>query len=364
MRKSSSTRVGFAPAKPQVALALRKSDAGTGRNRESVVPLQPQSAAPPAFSIIELLVVIIIVAVLVALLIPAVQAAREAARRTQCSNHLKQIGVALHHYVDATQAFPPGCLVSSGTFPAYDPWKDAASISGSSKLHGTSWMVEVLPYIEQDNLHRAWDAGKSVVGNADLAQINIPCFYCPARRKALRIGDAARLLDPSWKGGGNDYGGCLGSGNGFSNDWTSTDRHMFAKSPIGSERWDNLGNLGIFPPNYAIGFNSIKDGASNTIMTGELQRLDSSASARTSPDGWALGGVATVFTTAMKETGGIYQTGGLNNNFFESPGSDHPNGALFGMADGSVQFIQNGVDKRAFARMGAMADGQVAETTW
>jgi prepilin-type processing-associated H-X9-DG protein len=310
------------------------------------------------------LVVIIIIAVLVALLFPAVQAAREAARRAQCANHLKQIGVALHHYVDAMQAFPAGCLVSSGTFPAYDPWKDAASTTSTSKSHGVSWMVEILPYIEQDNAHKTWDASKSVVGNADVAQINIPCFYCPARRNALRIGDAARLLVSSWKGGGTDYGGCLGAGNGFSNDATSTDHHMFTKSPIASERWDNLSNLGIFPPNYPVGFNAIKDGSSNTIMTGELQRLDGSVEARTSQDGWALGGVATLFTTAMKETGGFYQTGGINNNFFESPGSDHPNGAQFGLADGSVQFIQNGVDKQLFARLGSMADGQSVTPPW
>ena len=106
---------------------------------------------------------------------------------------------------------------------------------------------------------------------------------------------------------------------------------------------------------------AIRDGASNTIMTGELQRLDGSVEQRTSQDGWALGGVATLFTTAIKETDGTYQTGGLNNNFFESPGSDHPNGAHFGMADGAVHFINNSIDKQVFYHLGAMADGRVAQ---
>ena len=62
-------------------------------------------------------------------------------------------------------------------------------------------------------------------------------------------------------------------------------------------------------------------------MTGEVQRLDGSVIQRMSQDGWALGGVATLFSTAMSENGGTYQTGGINNNFFESAGSDHPGGA-------------------------------------
>lgn len=319
-----------------------------------------------AFSLVELLVVITIIGVLVALLLPAVQSAREAARRMQCCNRVKQLGLVLHNYVQAHDAFPPGCIVSqmgsdgnaAGCTVCFDPWGEAGDTTGSLGKHGTSWMLMLLPYIEQASLFDAWDFTKNVVGNAALAQTNIAEFYCPSRRKKLRRGDSDRMLDTSWTGGGNDYGGCLGAGNGWLN---STKGHRFTNSPYYSEKWYNHEVVGIFSPNSAIDFIEIKDGASNTILTGELQRLDGSVYQRTSQDGWALGGVATLFATAMKETKGTYQTGGMNNNFFESPGSDHPGGAHFGMADGSVHFLNDTIDKELFFYLGALADKHIAQ---
>jgi prepilin-type processing-associated H-X9-DG protein len=222
-------------------------------------------------------------------------------------------------------------------------------------------MLLILPHIELADMYGGWDFSKNVAGNAAVAQRDIAGFYCPSRRKALRPGDAQRLLITSWTGGGNDYGGCLGAGNGWSNDSTSSDHHKFTDTPVVAEQWFNPLTIGIFWPNGATGFIHIKDGASNTIMIGELQRLDGSVDQRTSQDGWALGGVATLFTTAMSETGGTYQTGGLNNNFFESPGSDHPGGAQFCLADGSVHFLSNDVSKQVFYYLGAMADQHLVQ---
>jgi prepilin-type N-terminal cleavage/methylation domain-containing protein/prepilin-type processing-associated H-X9-DG protein len=316
----------------------------------------------PAFSLIELLVVITIIGVLIALLLPAVDGAREAARRVRCANQVKQIGLALHHYVQGHSVFPPGCVVSVGTYPAYDAWTEA-SVSGAGR-HGTSWMLMILPYIEETGVFSAWDFSKNVVQNASVTQTEISAFYCTSRRSTLRTKDKNRLLNTSWTGGGTDYGACLGSGNGWSNTSSSSDHHKFTKSPIDAERWDNDLAIGIFSPNSATEFAHIKDGACNTIMIGELQRLDGSKDQRTSQDGWALGGAATLFTTATSETGGTYQTGGLNNNFFESPGSDHPGGAQFAMADGSVHFLSEDISTQVFAYLGAMADKQVAQVPY
>jgi prepilin-type N-terminal cleavage/methylation domain-containing protein len=316
-----------------------------------------RAPANRAFTLVELLVVITIIGILIALLLPAVQSAREAARRLQCANQVKQLDLSLQHYMESQKAFPPGCIVSLGGYPEYDPYNEALSPAATPGWHGTSWILSILPYIEQINLRDNWDDSKNVIGNAVAPQSDISLFYCPTRRNRLRSGDSARLLVPTWTGGGTDYGACLGAGNGWLND---DKKHRFTDTPTVAQKWFNTSVAGIFVPNYSTGCSAIQDGMSNTIALGELQRLDGSVPQRTSQDGWALGGVATLFTTAVSETNGFYQTGGMNNNFFESPGSDHAGGAHFGMADGSVHFLAEIIDKQLFFRLGAMADGQIA----
>jgi prepilin-type N-terminal cleavage/methylation domain-containing protein len=317
-----------------------------------------QTPTKHAFTLIELLVVVTIIGLLIALLLPAVQAAREAARRTRCAGQVKQIALALHNYHQTQSCFPPGCIVALGTPPGWQPWQEAKAAAGQNR-HGTSWLLQLLPFLELQNLYDQWDLTTNVLGNAQLAQRDIPIFYCPTRRYEIRSEDKAHLPAYSWTGGGNDYGACIGSGNGWTND---SARHFTDVEPGNqSEHWQYPLRAGIFLPNISARTADVRDGTTCTIMIGELQRLVSPPSGVSSVDAWAAGGVATLFTTNDHEKSGIYQTGGMNNKFFESAGSDHTGGAHFAMADASVHFIAETIDPIVYANLGSMADGRPAQ---
>ena len=304
------------------------------------------------FTLVELLVVIAIIGILIALLLPAVQAAREAARRMQCTNNLKQLGLALHNYHDTHRSFPSGSITGVPKATSdFDPWDAAgqSSPSAENNRHGTSWLLRILPFIEQGPIYQEWDFRTNVRGNANIAQLDIAAFYCPSRRS--EVTEQGRLLDDNWTGGGNDYGGCAGAGITFA---TGTGKPFI--SSTGGTSWRHGQRRGIFTHNSDTGFRSIRDGTSNTIMTGELQRLNHSTdSSQQSQDGWAVGGSATLFST---HEGFAEDVGGINNDYFESPGSRHTGGANFGMADGSVHFLSETINREVFRYLGSMADGE------
>ena len=330
------------------------------------------------FTLVELLVVISIIGILCAMLLPAIQATREAARRMTCANHMKQIGLALQNYVNSQKAFPPGAKLRPG-YPnyttSYDPWSEASSTW--SNMRGTSWILEILPHMEQMALYKQWDFSKSVVGNKQTASADIETLYCPSRRAGFRKGDE-KIMFQNWTGGGTDYGGCIGAQNGWDNLFSSKPSHKFVPGnylfdmpPSGKTPDGRVYCLaGIFLPNRSTQIKEIRDGLAHSLAIGEMQRGQGNAPmpqgenatywgpCNTSNDGWAVAGLSTLFDTAKAFEGGdLGQHGGFNTKFFESAGSEHRFGANFGMGDGSVHFMSEDIDSQIYSYFGSINDG-------
>ena len=182
------------------------------------------------FTLIELLVVIAIIAVLVSLLLPAVQAAREAARRTQCKNNLKQLGLALHNYHDVFNVFPPG-----GTYRA-------------STVQPAGWSVQarLLPYLEQGNLSNLIDYSSGYSVQPLVTPMRISVLLCPSEINDKAYPDGAITHWPL------NYAANYG-------EW-------FLWNP----GTNNFGT-GVFGPNSRTGIRDITDGTSNTLAIAEVK---------------------------------------------------------------------------------------------
>jgi prepilin-type N-terminal cleavage/methylation domain-containing protein len=347
------------------------------------------------FTLIELLVVIAIVAILVALLLPAVQQAREAARRTQCINNVKQLGLALQNYHDAHNTLPPGAILS--TFAGdltptgarfRDPREPFDNRQGLG-LHGTSWMYHILPNLELSNVYQLWRLDYNVFGNSELAfdnspnlvwrqlgnapaQTEIPAFYCPSRRANIKREqfshnkfldtDAGTKITTGIRGGGNDYAGCAGSGLVFNRQTRAIfdltpEQIQFYQSQVrtAANNFNQLSvNSGALYVNSSVRLTDMKDGTSQTIVVSESERFENLTipNARTpdqvASDGWAWGGPSTLFSTL---------DGPNKKLFWGYAGGAHGDVCIIGLADGSSRAISKSIALPVWQNLGNISSG-------
>ncbi len=305
------------------------------------------------FTLIELLVVIAIIAVLIALLLPAVQQAREAARRTQCRNNLKQIGIALHNYHDSFRMFPKAGFAAG--FAA------AAQLNNTALLRTriVSWGVAILPGLDQGNLYQRWDMNRFYLHpeNHEVAQKVLPVYLCPSNPGAApqkMQGDNA-----NWPGvpfGRSDYGAnwgvrelqCFGEPLGTCNRTNSYGNSTDTRGPFTVVSVAYMNNVAT---------HHVTDGLTNTIFVGESPEalhglwaghknfFDQSAPLNAR---YAAMNNTTWDSCRTNVAGTI---GRLGCDYGQEFHSHHIGGALFLLGDGAVRFISESINVRTFAAL-------------
>jgi len=340
-----------------------------------------QSSCRRGFTLVELLVVIAIIGILIALLLPAVQAAREAARRSQCTNNMKQIGLALHNYHDTHKTFPPGVIWGVPNVPEYQLG------SMPAPFHHT-WNTFILPYIEQQALYDsvdfrlpAWGSSPQAVVSTDVGSLRCPSDTGPT------------MASQNYNIAVTNYPGS----EGF--DWWPRPRILPNSPPWSGYGLAPGGDLGgVFSTNNQTRIAEITDGTSNTIMLAEKDsvgfdggawrtcgtgkpraansRVFCSAFVGTSVSGWGTneGGRSRfqeVDGSGVKTQGHWFKNHAFTptyiaycgpNSAWPGPSSRHPGGVNVTMADGSVRFVAEVIEWPLWMKANGIADGFVLDS--
>jgi prepilin-type N-terminal cleavage/methylation domain-containing protein len=322
-----------------------------------------------AFTLVELLVVIAIIGILVALLLPAVQAAREAARRTQCQNHFKQVGVALQAYHAALRSFPPAVIHSSVTEGGCGGYGTG---NRNSDWGAGSWSVLILPYLEQSATYAQFDftvvyyaaPNNDTTKHTDEAGGHkIVTYICPSDPQIADLVAGTSFINRPGRDPEEDMGRSNMCAVADSLNWTCdffwprtdrSDRSTGATPKAdGTYRADGV-LYGYSHTRIA----EITDGTSNTLMVGEVTGAAGLEGGKHQGHNWVvwcLLDVAQGFNGPASVPGGDGTWSYRETTF----SSFHPGNCFFLMCDGSVQFLSENIDLAAIHAMGSRNGAEV-----
>ena len=323
------------------------------------------------FTLVELLVVIAIIGVLVALLLPAVQAAREAARRSQCTNNLKQIGLGVHNF-ESSQKIIPFNRYSGDYGTPTSAWGSPA-ITEATPCRAWSWLASILPHIEQAQVYAQGDIPKTALKLSSAMGAVIPAFQCPSDE--LPNNNPLNRSESYYTRGAlvaglTNYDGVLGA---------QSDVPPYANPNVertGDEPWMNAnGVMGPLRWQDPLGFQHIEDGTSRTMLAGEqafeLARANCKDKGRCYGMGYSWAHSIEASATAAIPPN-IAVPGAPNNDPSVEAfpyrtqfgfNSMHPAGLSFAFTDGSVHFINDSVELGVYHALATIKGGETLDAT-